>query len=268
MPPLQRGARRAAPRRINRTLRVQSTAATEHYRTGLPGIVELWNAQRLKIIAGALTLLVIGALFEFFNADLFYVYGFQVAGLQFLTPGEVERASGVMGYNTFFVDAHSVERTLSKLPEVKSVRVTTGLPNRVVVQVDERQPELTWLRGAEAYWVDGDGILFRARANLTQLPSIRDLDQTMVKPGQPVLPVAIAAYRALRRANPDAPRAYEWSAARGLAYTDEHGWKIYVGDASEMAGKLAKLRALVSQLVSQGAHIRFIDLSKGDPFYQ
>jgi len=272
MSPLQKSTRRAAPRRTNR--RVHTTLAAERVGVGAgvgirrPGIIELWNAQRAKIVASVVTLLVMGVLLEFFNGDAFYVYGFQVTGLQFLTQAEVERASGVIGYNIFFIDARGVERGLTKLPEVKSARVTIGLPNRVAVEVNERQPEITWLRGAEAYWIDGDGIAFRARGNLTQLPSIRDLDQAAVKPGQPALPAAIATYRALREVWPAAPRAFEWSTARGLAYTDEHGWKIYLGDASEMTGKLVKLRALVPQLVGRGARIQFVDLSKSDPFFQ
>ena len=258
--------RRAAPRRTNR--RMRTTATATEVRPTLPDVASLWNTQRAKIIAAALTLLVAGVLFEFFNADLFYVYGLQTTGLRYLTQAEVERASGIIGYNIFFIDARSVERALAKLPEVKSVHVTTGLPNRVAVVIDERQPEITWLRGNEAYWVDADGIAFHARANLPQLPSIRDLDQTALKPGQPAPADAPAAYRALRAAWDSAPRAYEWSAAHGLGYTDEHGWKIYLGDATQMAGKLATLRALVPQLLSQKAKITFIDLGKGDPYYQ
>jgi cell division protein FtsQ len=247
---------------------MQTTAYERTAGVLLPGLAQLWYLHRAKIIASVFATIVIGVLFESFNSDQFYVYGLEVTGVQFLTKAEVERASGVIGYNIFFVDRRSVERSLAKMPEVRSAEVTTGLTNRVVVNVDERQPEITWLRGAESYWVDDDGILFRARASLTQLPSIRDLDQTTVKPGQPVLPAAIAAYRALRDTWPDAPRAYEWSTARGLAYTDEHGWKIYLGDASEMAGKLAKFRALVPQLTGRNVRIQFVDLSKGDPFYQ
>jgi cell division septal protein FtsQ len=266
MPPLQRNTRRAVPRRTHR--RLHALAATERVGMVFPSLAGVWSAQRVKIIALVLALLIGGTLFEFFNSDLFYAYGFSVTGVQFLTEAEVERASGVIGYNIFFVDARSVEQALRKLPEVKAAHVATGLPNQVAIQVEERVPEITWLRGTESYWLDQDGLVFRARANLTELPSIRDLDQAVVKPGQPIQSNAFAAYNGLRAAWPGAPRAFEWSGARGLAYTDEHGWKIYLGDPSEMAGKLAKLRALVPQLVSQNARITFIDLSKGDPFYQ
>jgi cell division septal protein FtsQ len=264
---LQRTPRRSAPRRTNRRLHtVLSPAQTS---TVMPaGLAGVWSAQRPKIAAAALALLIIGALFEFFNGDAFYVFSLDVTGTQYLPKTEVVRASGILGYNIFFIDARQVEQTLEKLPEVSSVHVTTGLPNRVSIQVVERVPTIAWLRGNEMYWVDDSGLVFRARANLPQLPSIRDLDQAVVKPGQPAPTQAFAAYRALFAAWSTAPHAFEWSAARGLAYTDEHGWRIYLGDASEMAGKLAKLHAVVARLVSQNAHIQFIDLSKGDPFYQ
>jgi cell division septal protein FtsQ len=264
MPSQQRKTRRARPTQR----RLYTVTTTSRGSTVLPGVTEWWRLYRQKVVAVGLALLVIGTLFEFFSGDAFYVYSCEVTGLQFMSKAEIERASGIIGYNVFFIDARAVERTLAKLPEVKSVHVSTGLFNRVGIEIDERTPDIAWLRGVETYWVDGDGIVFKARANLTQLPAIRDLDQTMVKPGQTALPAAIDAYRAVRALWPAAPRAFEWSAARGLGYTDEHGWKIYLGDANQMAGKLVTLHTLVPQLISQNAGIKFIDLSKGDPFYQ
>ena len=208
------------------------------------------------------------ALYVLFDMDTFYVYDLQVNGLKYLTPVEAQKASGILGYNILFVDSRAVERALAKLPEIKTVHVNSSLPNQVAVDIEERKPEITWLRGNETYWVDVNGIGFRARANLAELPTMRDLDQTPVKPGSLVKADALNAFWEFRRAFPDGPRALEWSAARGLAYTDEHGWKIYLGGADEMAGKVAKLRVLVAQLVAQNVKIKFIDLGKGDPYYQ
>lgn len=228
----------------------------------------LWNTQRPKIAAVVLLILVIAALFVVFNTDLFYVYNLNIGGIKYLTPDEIQKNSGIMQYNIFFINAHDVERALTKLPEVKSVRVSTAIPNKVSVDIVERKPEITWLRGNETFWVDADGISFRARTNLTDLAVVRDLDQTPIKLGQGVKAHTLAAFWAFRAAYPDGPRSFEWSTSRGLQYTDEHGWKIYLGDADEMAGKVAKLRVLLAQLVAQNAKIKFIDLGKGDPFYQ
>lgn len=260
-----RTPRRPVSRRAQGRVRRHTTTETVG---AAPAAAEVWRARRPKIFAAAVTGLLVVALFAFFATDFFYVFDLEVEGTQFLSKAEVERASGIVGYSIFFVDAPAVERALVKLPEARGARVTVGVPNRVRVEIDERVPEIVWQRGAENYWVDAAGIGFRARTDLPGLPSLRDVDQTPVTPGQPVHPPARAALRALWEVWLDAPRAFEWSAARGLAFTDEHGWKIYLGDAREMAGKVAKLRALVAQLVAEKAKIRFIDLGKGDPYYQ
>lgn len=258
--------RRPNARPARRTRRLQTAAAGVMPRA-LP-LVKGWRPPRSKMLAAALTACLGLALFVLFDTDNFYVYDLQISGLQYLTPAEAQQASGVRGYNIFFVDARAVERALAKLPAVQTARVTSSLPNQVAIVIEERKPTLTWLRGNEMYWVDASGISFRARANLADLPVLRDLDQTPVQPGVPVKADALETFWELQSAYPDGPRALEWSKARGLAYTDEHGWKIYLGDANVMAGKVATLRALVAQLVAQHAQIKFIDLGQGDPYYQ
>jgi cell division septal protein FtsQ len=269
---MSKHTRRRASNRIGsgRTQRGEHLhAMAGHVLPTAPAVTrEMWRARRPKLVALALILLATTALLAFFNTDLFYVFDFQITGLKYLSSAEVERASGIAGYNIFFIESQAVERALSRMPEVKSVRVTSSLPNRVVIEVEERQPQVTWLRGSESYWVGADDIAFRARMNLPKQVTLRDLDQSPVKLGQKVSADGMAATRALRDAWPDAPRVLEWSASRGLAFDDEHGWKIYLGDAIEMAGKVASYRALASQLTAQNIKIRFIDLSKGDPYYQ
>jgi cell division protein FtsQ len=228
----------------------------------------MWQTVRPRVLALAVALLFGSLVFAFFNLDFFYVFEPDIIGLENLSKEEVIRASGISGYSVFFVDAGSVERALSKLPEIKSARVIPGLPNRLSIQITEREPEVAWQRGGERYWVDTDGVVFRARGDKPELTTIRDLDQTPVKPGSQVTRKALDAYQALRTAMPEAPRVLEWSTARGLAFTDEHGWKIYLGDENGMTGKVVKFRALVQQLDAQKAQIKFIDLGKGDPYYQ
>ncbi|MCI0475817.1 MAG: FtsQ-type POTRA domain-containing protein [Anaerolineales bacterium] len=253
-------ARRAPRRRLNTiaqgTLRAPTWAGN------------LWSTQRPKIFAIFLFLAFVVVVYVFFDTDYFYVFNFDIVGARYVTAAEIEKASGVRGYNIFFIDARSVERALAKVPEVKSATVTTRLPNYVAIEIQERQPALVWQRGSETYWVDADGIFFRARAPLTQLPTVRDLDPSAIQLGQRAQTNAVAAFWALREAMPESPRALEWSAGRGIAFTDERGWKIYLGDADDMPGKVAVLRALVAQLVAQNTRIRFIDLGKGDPYYQ
>ncbi len=259
-----RGSRNVRPKRVNAAANAANaqTLAFPRLTTGD------WHARRPKLLALAATILLGALVLAFFNFDLFYIFEPDVVGLQNLPKEEVIRASGVTGYNVFFVDAGSVERALSRLPEIKSVKVIPGLPNLLSIQITEREPAVVWQRGADKYWVDSDGIAFRPHGTIPDLATIRDLDQAAVKPGQKINTKALVAYGAVRTALPDAPRLFEWSAARGLAFTDERGWKIYLGDENGMTGKVVKFRALVQQLVEQKEQVKFIDLGKGDPYYQ
>lgn len=225
-------------------------------------------SRRPKIFAAALILLLSTALYEFATADIFYAFTLDIEGLRYLTRGEVERASGIVGYNVFFLEPDLAERSLRKLPEVRSAFIWVGIPNQVVVQIDEREPEIVWQSGADAYWIDAEGIGFPARASRPNLPVVRDLDQSPVRPGQRIKPSAVSAVRALREAWPDAPRTFEWSPVDGLSLTDEHGWKILFGDAREMKVKVAKLQTLISLLIAQKTKVKFIDLGKGEPYFQ
>ncbi len=256
--------------RSQRSVRpVRATAAANGSTLVFPRISGgLWQAARPKVMALAVAFLFGSLVFAFFNFDFFYVFEPDIIGLESLTKEEVIRASGVTGYNVFFVDGGAVERALGKLPEIKSVRVIPGLPNHLSIQITERMPEVVWQRGGERYWVDAEGIVFRVIGDKPELTTIRDLDQTPVKAESRVTRNALDAYQALRVAMPEAPRLLEWSAARGLAFTDERGWKIYFGDENGMTGKVVKLKALVQQLDAQKAQIKFIDLGKGDPYYQ
>jgi cell division protein FtsQ len=257
---------RAPARRHTSRRRMHTIAAGAMTKSS--GFSRPWEYLRPKLIASILAFVSVIILFLLFGNDSFYVFKFDIRGNQFVTDGEIEKASGVVGYNIFFIDPRPVERALAKLPEVKAVRVTTQLPNQLTVDVLERQPQIIWQRNTENYWVDSDGVFFKARLNLPQLPVIRDMDQGAISIGQAVQPNAVATFWALRDAMPDCPRMFEWSAARGLAFSDERGWKIYLGDSDGMAGKVATMRALVKQLVAQNAKIKFIDMGKGDPYYQ
>lgn len=225
-------------------------------------------AWRPKICAFVLLVLIAAGLYEFFADGSFFVEQVDAQGLNILTQKEVERASGGLGYNIFFLEPSQVERALAKMPEIKSAHVMLGVPNLMLVQVQERVPEIVWLKGDEAYWVDGDGIALRARSPRVDLPSLRDLEPSGLQAGKRVTPAAFNTLKTLRNAWQQSPKTYEWSPLNGLSGVDEHGWKIIFGDANDMDLKVLKLQALIPRLVAQGARIKFIDVGKGELFYQ
>jgi cell division septal protein FtsQ len=256
------------PRRMARRTRLHTTAEALAVAPTVSPAPQVVDRRGAKILAAAGALVLIAWLVLLFGTDWFFVEDLELNGAQFLTKPEIMRASSILSYSIFFVDATSVQKSIERLPEVKSASVGTGLPNRVVVDVVERQPWLTWKRGTETYWVDDAGIAFAARVTLADLPVLVDRDAAAIKPGEPVSTKTFKAYRALRDAWSDSPRVLEWTGARGIAATNEYGWKIYFGDASDMAGKVAEMRALVTWLRERNVKVQFIDLGQGDPFYR
>jgi cell division protein FtsQ len=226
------------------------------------------SSWRAKFFATFALILMLGLLYEFLSEDLFFVYKLEVQGINYLSQTEVESASRVSGFNIFFIEPGTVERTLRQLPEIKSVHVATGLPNILLVQIEERTPTALWLKGNQTAWVDDEGYAFQMRSQRNDLPIVRDLDLGELKPGKRVQPAAMIAVRAVRDGWADAPRNFEWTAAGGLSTTDVRGWRILFGDATDMDFKIAKLQAMIPTLVAQGARIKLIDLGKGDPYYQ
>ncbi len=256
-------------RQVARRTRLHTTAETVAVAPTMPrSAPPIADHREAKILAAAGALVLITLLALLFGTDWFFVEDLEITGVQFLTKPEIVRASGVQDYSIFFVDTASVQKSLERFPEVKHANVRTGLPNRVVVDIAERQPWLTWKRGTETYWVDDAGIAFAARMTLADLPALTDGDAAAIKLGEPVPAKTFKAYRALRDAWTDSPRVFGWTSARGITVTNEYGWKIYFGDASDMAGKVAVMRALVTQLRERNVKVQFIDLGQGDPFYR
>lgn len=221
-----------------------------------------------KVVAVFLLVFLAAVLYEFFADASFFVQRVDVQGLSSLTQPEVERITGAMGYSIYFLEPGQIERSVGRIAEVRVAHVLLGVPNLVLVQVDERVPVSVWFKGDDAYWVDVDGIAFKARSLRPDLPTVRDFDPTGLQAGKHVALAPFNAFRAVRAAWPQSPKNFEWTSSNGLTAIDEHGWKIIFGDASEMDLKITRLKALMPRLVALGKHIKFIDLGKGDPFYQ
>ncbi len=227
-----------------------------------------WRASRPKFFAGVFLVVLIVALYQLFGNSLFFVDNLGFSGNRFLTREELTLASGIQGWNIFFITADEVETALKKLPEVKEAHVTVGLPNRVQAQIVERLPRFVWETRGQTYWVDDDGIAVRARTSLPTLLWVKDTDANPVKIGERVNVDAFNAVVSLRNAWPSGPRVFEWSRAHGLTVREDHGWPVYFGSAAQMSEKLAALNLVRDQILKGRKSVAFIDVGSGLPYYQ
>ena len=90
-----------------------------------------------------------------------------------------DRLGLVAGQNIFQISSGPLEARLLEIPAIASVEISVGLPDTVVVDVDERQPIRVWQVGDRAFLVDGTGLLFAERgdpasASVDDLPVVTD----------------------------------------------------------------------------------------------
>jgi cell division septal protein FtsQ len=227
-----------------------------------------WNASRPKFAAGLLIVLLSAALYAMFNLDMFYVTEPQVIGNRIVPHDEIVNASGVRGWNIFFVEPNAVQAAISTLPEFKSVQVYTGLPNTVEIYTTERKPIFVWEVAGKDYWVDDEGIAMRPRGMVPTGFHVRDAEGTAVKYGERVNPDAFNAAVSLINAWKGSPKYFEWTLAHGLTLRDDHGWMVYFGSASQMDDKLTAFNIVTNQLTRDKRQVAFIDLGSGLPYYQ
>jgi cell division septal protein FtsQ len=229
----------------------------------IPRITFAWDkiVALLLFAAGATGMVQIG------NHDSFYVYSMDVQGNAILPQKEVEKATGIMNWNVYYIDPHLVESTLEKLPEVKTAHVELGLPNSVWVDLQERRPIFIWQGRSQRYWVDREGIVMKERRPIN-LPVVVDTDQRELQAGARINSDAVEAVAAWLQVVPVAVRQFAWSSARGLSFVDEHGWKIYLGNANQMPEKSLALRTVTNLITQSNKKVNFIDVGEGLPYFQ
>lgn len=113
--------------------------------------------------AGALLamLLAAAAVYGVANSSAFEFTDLRVEGAAYTDTGAVEHAlESVRGRNLFALHTAPLEAALLELPTVRKADIAVGLPDRLLVRIEERTPILVWRVGARRYLVDVDGQLF------------------------------------------------------------------------------------------------------------
>lgn len=81
-----------------------------------------------------------------------------IAGQSELSEAEILSAAGIGPRNSLpFLDVASVRERLKKIPLIKEVAVTKFYPDRLLIEVEERQPSALWQSDGELHVVAADG---------------------------------------------------------------------------------------------------------------
>lgn len=199
----------------------------------------------------------------------FAVRHVEIQGLAWLRDDEVRAAAGIEpGQNLFAVDEVAVARRLEQLPRIKRARVVRGLPDRVVLAVEERTPFALVVRAGRLYWVDEAGHLLgpEPRAVVPRLPVITGLttggESRPATDGAEVQSATALLRMLLRAGGGLATRLSEIHVGRADAgpvlYTED-GIEVRLGrDWTEE--ELGRLDGVVAQLRAEPEPVESIDL--------
>jgi hypothetical protein len=221
----------------------------------------------------ALLLLSIAAwgLFTIFSAPDFQVIQAEISGIQHLSPSRVRTIAGVNAQSIFKVDPDEVEMLLESLPEVEEANVEVHWPNQVIIEIEERQPVMSWNDAGQTWILSADGLAFYLRGALPGLVHVQSLN-SVLRIGEPLDPVIEkekikAAYDLNLLLGNDGPILYD--ARHGFGFQDERGWMAYFGFSGDMAAKFEIYEVIAEKLAHTGYPATLVSVEDIEgPFYR
>lgn len=287
-PVLIRGARTDVPVRAKKSPKVRrrfdislGASGAEVQLPAVPFVRPGWRWLSITIVAGLLVLL--GAMW---TSPAFLVQTIEIQGLQRLDAREVHLVLGLGNSPIFTIDPALMERDLLlAFPEFAAVEAEIGLPNRVLVRVEERQPVLGWRNAQGLVLVDEQGVSFPARGLVTdagedtaeggrRLPVIEAPDLVMAVDGESDPGETLNPYVGRQLLSPDQVAAIltvslkapgeaviVFDPEHGIGWQDPAGWVVYFGiDGRDIGAKLEMYAAIVLDLNERGIRPGFISV--------
>jgi hypothetical protein len=234
-----------------------------------------WSAVLLKtwallILAGSIGLAVYG-----FTAPDFYVYSAGISGAHHLSAEDIYLASGIHEQSIFWVRPGQVEQVLGQLDGVKSVQVSCGLPARVRIVVEEREPAVMWrlLVQQRDWWLDEEGVVLPYHGDVNNTIFVVDSSTPQLREGDRIKPEgAVASVLQLAAALPQV-KVFFYQADQGFSFVFKTAdgtqeWPVLIGTSEDLAHKIQILQTLTDYLATHNIRPRYIDVRWADhPVY-
>lgn len=157
----------------------------------------LSTGRRRALRLAVTVLLLVTAGWVLWASPVLAVRSVQVDGAATLPVDQVRQAAGIVdGTPLLRVDVAAARARVARLPQVASVEVTRGWPDRVVITLVERTPVAVVEQDGRRTLVDAEGVLFDTISGDPPAGVVR-LDVPRPGPGDPATAAALTAVRAL-----------------------------------------------------------------------
>jgi cell division protein FtsQ len=225
------------PRRPAPALRVQR-----------PSRLSTRRRRALRIaVAG---LLLVTAAWVLWASPLLAVHSIQVDGVTTMPADQVREAAGIADDTPLLrVDVAAARARVARLPQVASVEVTRGWPDRVVITVVERRPVAVVEQPGSRTLVDAQGVLFDTISGAPPAGVVR-LDVPHPGPDDAATTAALTAVRAFPPAlRPEVDRVTATADGEVTVYLAGKTTVVW-GPADDSRAKAGALQALLGQIAS------------------
>lgn len=212
----------------------------------------------------------LGGLMYIFTAPAFAIHTVRVEGAQALADDAVINLAHARGQSVWFVNTAQIVDRVQASAYVEQARVYVALPDRLVIQVRERQPEVRWQVGNVRYLVDGSGRVLGvdSSAPISDTLVIDDHTNRQLRPNDHIDTDALRLGQALALRLPKElnlrPSAISWDDNSGMAVTTPDHRTVMFGRSDRLEDKLA----ILNVLLHDGTAFTFLDLRSGSPFYR
>jgi cell division protein FtsQ len=256
---------RAAAR--ERSRRTQNPGS--QVRPGLGHTLLAWLANG-RLCSLLLFMASLAALLYLFASPRFRVQQIDVQGNSVLQSEAVASLSGLHDASIWFVDYAQVNERLLQNAYVEHTSVQISLPDRAVISVTERRPEVRWEVNGVQYLVDGSGRVLAAAQEPAEPGTLIIVGsaQQALQPMEHVDTNAMELGRALALRLPTElgidPLMIGWDIGLGV-YIRTHGSQTIVfGQTDNLDRKLAVL----GYLLENDTQFTYLDLRPENPFFR
>jgi cell division protein FtsQ len=200
----------------------------------------------------------------------FTVRDVHVVGAQALGADEVRDMAGALGDSIWLVDTGGIVERLHQSAYVEQAGVRVELPDRLVISLSERRPEVRWQAGGVNFLVAADGRVLGADQTmaLTDTLVIEDRSGRPLEPNDRVDADALTLSQLIAVRLPEEldlrPAGIVWDVPTGVFITTADGRTIVFGQGDNFDRKLA----ILGLLLEDGTSFSYLDLRPATPFYR
>lgn len=261
------------PRRFSLPIDLRSFAVYK------PSTREALSHSRWRMLSATFSLVLGIAIYLAWTLPYFRVASAEVAGNHRLGKNEIDAVLGVAGQSIFLIHPQEMATRLRlNYPELDSAVVKIQFPNRVVVNVTERQPVILWQQGDGFTWIDPSGVAFRPRGivpglvpvvGLSAPPAADPIGEDPLSPPRFMREDLVQAVLTLAPSVP-AGSILTYDPHDGLGWADGRGWDVFFGNnPSGMSMKVRVYQSLVESLEQRGIYPVYINVGFAEaPYYR